>query len=177
MRTLAEPADTYRTPPPDARADRVPGGRSPRSSAAPSNASARSRGAGTMRMMERRIRSLEKQLAPLQRDRSQNMRLIFSVVSQQATLANCRCTRTLTNRVLSEAFIQTFRLSTRAPERGRSLKCQSLRRCLGGSNEIHRFKTGAAGASEPGERGAAAFVDSITRATAHRARTATDDGY
>jgi hypothetical protein len=56
-----------------------------------------------MRVMERRLRSLEKQLAPLQRDRSKDMRVILSVLSQQATLANCTCTRTLTNGVLSES--------------------------------------------------------------------------
>ncbi|MGA2137080.1 MAG: hypothetical protein ABSH50_32715 [Bryobacteraceae bacterium] len=56
-----------------------------------------------MRVMERRLRRLEKQLAPLQRDRSQDMRFILSVLSQQATLANCNCWRTLTNGVLSES--------------------------------------------------------------------------
>jgi hypothetical protein len=56
-----------------------------------------------MRVMERRLRSLEKHLAPLQRDRSKDMRVILSVLSQQATLANSVCTRTLTNGVLSES--------------------------------------------------------------------------
>ncbi len=58
-----------------------------------------------MRVIERRLRSLEKHLAPLHRDRSKDMRVILSVLSQQATLANCTCTRTrtLTNGVLSES--------------------------------------------------------------------------
>jgi len=43
------------------------------------------------------------QVAVLQRDRSQDMRFILSVLSQQATLANCNCRRTLTNGVLSES--------------------------------------------------------------------------
>jgi hypothetical protein len=55
-----------------------------------------------MRVMERRLRSLEKHLAPLQRDRSKDMRVILSVLSQQATLANSVCTRTLHHGVLSE---------------------------------------------------------------------------
>jgi hypothetical protein len=42
-------------------------------------------------------------LAPLQGDRSQDARLIQTVVSQRATLANCTRWRTLTNGVLRES--------------------------------------------------------------------------